>query len=262
MKRTLTIASVVWREMLRKKDVYVLLILLTVLLFSLLSVDVFGLQNVAGYAKDLGLLFAWLFAWILAVTVAARELPEEEKRGTIYPLLAKPIDRLELILGKWLGSWSVVCAATFCFYAMLAAVAIARGSPFRRDALIEGYVLHAAALAIVSATALALSTRMNFDAAATFSLAITGSAFLVVPRIPHLVTLEQGMRSIALQVLYYVLPHFELFDMRQRLVHAEDPIGITVLGQILIYGALMTAALVTLAWLGYRRKRFMRGDAT
>ncbi len=262
MKRITTIAATVWIEMLRKKDVYVLLILMVVLLISLTSMNIFGLRNVAGYVKDIGLLFAWLFGWILSATVAARELPEEEKRGTIYPLLAKPVSRLEVILGKWLGAWSVVCAATLCFYALLVAVAVARGSPFRWESLLEGYALHAAALAMTSAMALALSTRMNFDAAVTFSLAVTGSAILVVPRIPNLVTLEQGVRAVALQIVYYVLPHFELFDMRQRLVHDEGPIGIATLATILAYGLLMTVVFLMLAWLGYRHKRFLRGNVS
>jgi hypothetical protein len=62
-----------------------------------------------------------------------------------------------------------------------------------------------------------------------------------------------------LLALYYLLPHFELFDLRQRLVHDWGPAPWPVVAGVLLYGALMSATFVLLAWLGYRRRRFVRG---
>ena len=93
MISVLTIAGVVWLEVLRRKDVYVLFILLAAFLIALLTLDVFGLGSAVGYVKELGLLLVWLFSWILAVTVSVRQLTREEEQGTIFPLLAKPVTR-------------------------------------------------------------------------------------------------------------------------------------------------------------------------
>jgi ABC-type transport system involved in multi-copper enzyme maturation permease subunit len=245
--------------MLRKKDVYVLLVLLAVVLMALLSVDVFGLGGIAGYVKDLGLLFTWLFGWILSVTISARELPTEEKQGTVYSLLAKPVARLELVLGKWLGAWSIACAATFCFYALIAGVVGLRGEHFAGGVLLQGYLLHAVALGMVAAISLALSTRMNADAAMTFAFALTGAAFVVVPRVPDLLVRVEGMRATALLGLYAFLPHFELFDMRQRLVYENSAAPWGPVCLVLCYGLYMTVVFLLLAWLGYVRKKFSRG---
>ena len=262
MGRIITIATVVWIEMLRKKDIYVLLILLSALLLTLLSVDVFGMSGIAGYVKDLGLLSAWLFAWILATTISARQLPDEEKRGTIYSLLAKPVTRLELILGKWFGVWSVVCFATFCFYTLIALVVHVRGGSFRPQALLQGYILHTAALAIICSLALALSTRMNLDAAATFCFVLTGAAFLILPRVPDLIVRTDlgSIQSASLMALYAVLPHFELFDMRQRLVHETSVVEWSTIALVLYYGIHMTVVFLLAAWLGYAKKKFSRGE--
>ncbi|MEI6972096.1 MAG: ABC transporter permease subunit, partial [bacterium] len=130
ISKILTVAGVVWREMLRRKDIYVLLILLLCTLFALLSVDLFGLKGVAAYVKDLGLSIAWLFAGILTVIVSARQLPAEERNGTIFSLLAKPVTRAELLAGKWLGAWTICSAATVCFYALIVAVVLLRGNGF------------------------------------------------------------------------------------------------------------------------------------
>jgi Cu-processing system permease protein len=260
MRRIATITSVVWLEMLRKKDVYVLLVLLAILLLSMLSVDVFGDTSATGFVKDLGLLFAWSFSWVLAILVTARQLPAEEKEGTIYSLLAKPITRLELILGKWLGAWTVVSAATLCFYAVIIGVVYLKGGCFERyDTVAQGYLLHVAALAILCAISLALSTRMNFDAAATSSLAFTVCASLIVPQIPSWLVTVEKWRWCVLIVLYWIMPHFEIFNMRQRLVFDGLPADWMVVGQIMFYGVVTTMAFLMLAWLGYAKKKFTRG---
>ncbi len=112
MTRVWILARIVWLEMLRKKDIYVLFILLAALLVAMISLDVYGLGQVSGYVKEIGLLGAWILGWILAINTSVRQLPQEENRGTVFPLLAKPVSRFELVLGKWLGAWVVVCAAT------------------------------------------------------------------------------------------------------------------------------------------------------
>ncbi len=261
MMRIVTLARVVWLETLRRKDVYVLLVLLAAMLGALLSLNLYGLGGVVRYLKDTGLLLSLVLSWILAVGVTARQLPQEEMRGTIHPLLAKPVTRAELILGKWLGGWLVVCAATALFYLLVLLVVAHRGGRLDAITLLQTFVLHAAGLAVLCALALCLSTRTTFGAAASLAAVVIGAAYMIAPRVPALIVAQTGWRASALRVLYYAVPHLELFDLRQRAVHdwgaAPWP---PVLGA-LVYAAVWTALLLLLAWLGYRNKRFLRGTA-
>lgn len=261
MTAVLVLAGVVWREMLRKKDLYVLALLLVALTLLLLTVDTFGAGNVSRYLFDLGLLLIWLLSIVLAVTFTARQIPEEEKRGTIFPLLAKPVSRLQLILGKWLGCWTASVCATALFFIFLLAVVYLRGGEVDGMALIQCASLYAALLGVISAITLALSARMTYGAAATTSFVLQGAVFMLVPRIPTLVGYEQGLRRSALMVLYYLLPHYELFDMRLRLVHEWGAIPWSVFGLIVVYGIALAAFFLLLAWAAYRRKLFRRGEA-
>lgn len=260
MRRVWTVATVAWLELLRRKEIYVLLILLGTMLFALLSMNIFGLGSVAGFVKDAGLLAAWLFGWILTVNCASRQLPQEEKRGTILPLLAKPIRRGELIVGKWLGAWSAVATAVATFYIVTLAVVWIHGGRFDLLTLLQALTLHLAALGIIAALAVALSTRLNQDAAATLTYVASGAMFLLVPRVPELAANAVGWRQTALLILYGILPHFELFDMRRRAVHQYGPMSWPMLGAILVYGAIVIAILLLLAWLGFRVKRFSRSN--
>jgi len=259
MTSILSIAHTVWLGMVRRKDVYVLLILLGTLLFTLVSLDTFGLGGAVRYVKDLGLLMSWLFSWILAVNLSSRELPTEETNGTIFQLLAKPITRAELISGKWLGTWTVTSASTMVFYFLVIAVVKARGGTFEPISLFQSFVLHCTALSVICAIAMFFSTQMNYDAAATISFVVTGAAFLVVPRVPEFMAREHGLSANALLLLYSLLPHFEVFDMRKRLVHDFGPANWKIFLTVVCYGLVLSMLFLLLAWLAYRNKRFSRG---
>ena len=261
MIRCLVIARMVWLELLRRKDLYVLLILLGGLLLALLSLNVFGLGGMVRYVKDAGLLLAWLFSWILAISVASRQLPQEETRRTIYALLAKPLTRGELLFGKWLGAWSVVCAATSLFYLLIALVVAARGGRFEPLTLAQTGLLHALSLGLLTALALALSTRVTQGAAAALAYVGALASYLIVPQVPVFLAAETGLRANGLLLLYYALPHLELFDLRQRAVHDWGPVPGALIAGLVLYGLAWIALLLLLGWLGFRRKRFNRGAA-
>ena len=237
-----------------------LLILLGALLFSLMSINIFGLGSTMRYMVDTGLLLAWLFSVILAVTLSARQLPAEEQRGTIFALLAKPVTRWQLLAGKALGAWTAVSAATVVFYALLLAVLALKGWSVGLTVMLQALVLHVAALAIVVSLSLAVSTRTTFGAAASLAYLALVAGFVFVPQIPALLVYSDRVSGAAMMVLYYALPHFELFDLRQCVVHDWPSLPANILLPVLCYGLLVTGVFMLLAWLGYRNRRFKRGD--
>ena len=259
MRRILVIARVVWLDLLRRKDLYVMAILLLTLLFVLMSLNLFGLGAVVRYILDIGLLMAWLFSLVLVVSLTARQLPREESRGTIFPLLAKPLTRAELLLGKWLGSATASVFATLAFYAVIVLLTAWRGGAVNGPCLGQAFLLHAVALALVSAVALALSARRTYGAAASMTYVLCGAAFFIAPAVPELLAHEPGPSGRVLMVLYYALPHLDLFDVRQRLIHDWGPAPWPDVLGILLYGLVWAAVFLLLAWLAYRAKRFRRG---
>lgn len=259
MIRILVVARMVWLEILRRKELYVLGVMLAALLCMLLSVNVFGLGTAARYVLDLGLLAAWIFSLILTVAVSCRQLPDEERRGTIFPLLAKPLTRLEMICGKWLGAWSSAACAGAVFYLLVAAVVRGFGGAFDWGTLLQGWVVLAAGLMAISAMGIAFSTRLTYGAAASMSYTVLAASFFLLPRIPQMVLRGGGANGTVLSAIYCLCPHFELFDMRLRIVHRWGTVpGVSFL-LLLAYGSVLTALFLGAAWLAYRRKRFERG---
>ncbi len=259
MKRLFTIAWIVWLGVLRRKDVYVVFALMLALLIILMSFNIFGIGGLTGYVKEAGLLFAWIFALILAVSVSSRVIPEEEARGTVYSLLARPVSRAGVVIGKWLGSWAVVSAAAACFYAVMVVIVLSRGGGFRWITFAQAVTLHLCMLGMICSLGIAISTRLHHDAAATLTYSVTIAAMLLLPRAPYLAAGAGRVQGIGLLILYYALPHFELFDIRIRLVHDWDPVSMSAFAELIAYAVVTTVIFLMLGWIGYRNKRFERG---
>lgn len=260
MMQILTLAALVWLEIIRRKDVYVLFILLLAFLVTLMALDLFGLSQAVTCLKEIGLLLTWIGSWILAVSISARELPQEERARTIFPLLAKPVNRVQLLLGKWLGAYLAAGVATFAFYALLTSVVMLRGGTFGAFTLFQAWLLHLGFLGIITALGLAFSTRCNADAASALTYVVTLAAWLLLPRVPDLVLKVPPVTQQALMALYYALPHLELFDLRRRLVYGWGPAPVAALLGTLAYGLLMAGVFLTLGALAYRKKRLSHGE--
>lgn len=252
------IARWVVLEVVRRKDGYVLLVLLLAMLVGLAGVNAFGIGGSARYVKDAGLSLAWLFSVVLAIPVAARQLPQGERTGTVFVLLSKPVARSQLILGAWLGSTAAVGLAVAAFYATVAGAAALMGGRWSMDVAAQALALHLAATGLFVALTLALSTRLSSGAAQTIAFVILGFCFAFVPDIPQVLVHGRGFSSHALLVLYYGLPHLEIFDLRPRLVHDGGPAPWGAVAAAFGYGLCWIGALLGAGIHSYRRRYFRR----
>ena len=80
-------------EALRRKDIYVVLILTVLMTAGAWMFGFFGVRGLEVFIRDVTFSAIGIFSTVLAVMLAARQIPEEVQRRTIYPLLARPISR-------------------------------------------------------------------------------------------------------------------------------------------------------------------------
>src|SRR5215212_9072241 len=116
MNTPLAIAGVVMKESYRRKDFYVLFVLTAALTLALGSANFFNDNSIVRYLKEVCLLFVWISSLVIAVTTAARQIPAERENRTIFPLLAKPVSRWDVLFGKFLGCWAACGIALLMFY--------------------------------------------------------------------------------------------------------------------------------------------------
>lgn len=259
MINILTIAQTVWLEMVRRKDIYIILILQGFFTLLLTTVDAFGSDVPSSYIMDIGLMLAFLLSMVLAIIMGSRQFPNEERTGTIFTILTKPISRFEFLFGKWLGLWSSITAANALFYGIVTTVTLTKGYAFEPSVLLQVFALHCALLAVIVSISLFFSLFLTQAAAGTSAGIYVIICYLFLPRIPNLMVYEEGWREKALWLIYMVSPHFELFDMRTRVLHGWGALDAMVFLGTLAYGLLLTAAFLTLSWAVFRKKHFKRG---
>ena len=102
MSNIATIAYGVFKELVRRKDIYLIFALLVVILIFSASLSFGGESNFQRYFKEIGISLAYIFSVIIAVTFASRQVPQEVETKSAYHILARPVSRFEFIAGKFL----------------------------------------------------------------------------------------------------------------------------------------------------------------
>ncbi|MBU6410571.1 MAG: ABC transporter permease subunit, partial [Verrucomicrobia bacterium] len=116
MRTICALAGVVIKELYRRKDFYVLFVITIIICLVMGSMNVFNDNEIVRYIKDIALLLIWISSLVIAITATARQIPAEKENRTLLPLLAKPLTRTQLILGKFFGCWAVCGLMLVCFY--------------------------------------------------------------------------------------------------------------------------------------------------
>src|SRR5690348_2771686 len=126
MNTVLALSGVVIKELYRRKDFYVLFVLTAVITLVMASVNFFHDDKIVRYLKEICLLLIWISALVIAISTAARQIPAERENRTIFPLLAKPVSRAQVVMGKFLGCWFACGVALVMFYLFLGLVSGSR----------------------------------------------------------------------------------------------------------------------------------------
>src|SRR5205814_8836783 len=148
------LAGVVIKELYRRKDFYVLFFLTGLLTLVLGSVKFFHDDKIVRYLKELVLLLIWISALVIAIVTTARQIPAERENRTIFPLLAKPVSRAQVIVGKFAGCWFACGIALLMFYLFFGSVVAAREHHGPLTIFYQGFWMHFALLGVVVALAL------------------------------------------------------------------------------------------------------------
>ena len=254
MNRIFAVAGVVIRELIRRKDFYVLFVLTFIITVMMGSINIFDQEAVARYVKEICLLLIWLATLVIAVTTTGRQLPAERESRTIFPLLAKPISRTEVILGKFLGCWVAVGITLVCFYLFFGVISVAKEHEFPVVNYLQAIGLHWVMLGIVIALTLLGSLLLTPSANMSIVILAVIGIMALGEFLNQLAAKMGGVMGWLTYALYFVIPHLEIFDVRERIIHGWAPVPWDAIGLASLYGVVYMAVLLTASALLFRRK--------
>jgi ABC-type Na+ efflux pump permease subunit len=248
------IAGLAVRELFRRKDVYVALILGGALLTPLAGVNLFGVEGIVRYLREVALLLVWIFAVAVTVPTAARQVTRELERRTIYPLLAKPVSVAEFVAGAYLGAVLATGACLLLLYALFLLLCGMKEGNWWPAGIGQACLLHLAFVGLLSA--LAIAGALLFSPGANLTLCYLGAVgmLLVGERLGDVARDTGGAAGFTLWLLYLCLPHLEFFDLRLRVIHDWGGLPPGVVALLLAYAGLYTLCLLALATWQLRRK--------
>jgi ABC-type transport system involved in multi-copper enzyme maturation permease subunit len=217
--------------------------------------------------KDLGLSSIAIFGLFMAVFIGIGLVSKEVERRSVYSLLAKPVRRADIVLGKYLGLVLTlvvnVTVMTIAMYIVLAYVGWSQNQ-FAREArevspvdpaMLKAVVLTLVQLMIVTATALFFSTFSTpmLSAALTFGVYVAGFFSADLRNFDQVVTSPAGV-AIA-RGMYYVLPNLGAFDVTGQVVHGVH-VGWRYVALTSLYGGTYVAILLIISVAVFSRRDF------
>jgi ABC-type transport system involved in multi-copper enzyme maturation permease subunit len=182
-----TIASLTVREAVRRR---------LVAAFGVISVALVGLSGWGFYRLSHGtaftsgetnlalpeavVLFMFMFSFVIALsasTIASLAVSSEIESGVLQAVVARPIRRSDVMLGKWLGLAGLLAAYTTVVSALLVGVVYWTSGFVAPDPAAAAAFVFAEGLVLLTLVLL-LSTRLSALAAGVIGVALFGVAWL------------------------------------------------------------------------------------
>lgn len=242
-------------DLYRRKDLVVVFLLALLILGPLAFLKPYGLEGAARYLHEIALLLLWLASGILSLGVAARQFPPEFESRTIYPLLAKPVTRGTLLLGKYLGAGAASLSVLAVFYLAYGVMTGLRQGVWFPEVLLQAIVLHAGCVLVVTALGMLGSLVLTPAANLTIGGIVTVAMLIGGQRLPLLAAEQPEPLGAVLTAIHWIAPHVEFFDLRQRVVHAWPPISWKICLAALAYAVGYAGLCLTLAHRVFHRRQ-------
>jgi Cu-processing system permease protein len=255
MNKVLALAGLVIKELYRRKDFYVLFVLTAVITLLLGSMSFFNDRKIVGYLKELCLLLIWASALLIAIATTARQLPAERENRTLFPLLAKPVSRGQLLVGKFAGCWVATGLALLVFYLFFGVVSGAREHYWPWLQFLQALWLQWVMLGIVVGLVLLGSVVFTAPSSnATICFVIVAGILLLGGHLNQVALQQREPLRTVVYTLYFLIPHLEWYDVRDLVIYDQHLVAWRYCALATLYAAVYTALLLFTTWLAFRRK--------
>jgi len=252
--RVVAIARNTFREALRDKSLYVLIVFSLVLVLGTRVMSPLALGEGIKITKDIGLSAISFFGMLAIIVMAAGLVHKEIDKRTIFVILSKPVARHEFIIGKFLGMADALVAIVIVMLFTLQLTLLASRAGFDVLVLKAGFLTYIELLVMTSIAVLFSSfSTTALSAIFTFCFYVvghfSGDVLVFASRLPS------AFAQHVCRFLYYVLPDLQVFNVRSMAVHGTDISAERILAAT-AYGLLYSIGVLILAAVLFSRRDF------
>jgi Cu-processing system permease protein len=245
MEKILGIAHVTILESFRRKDPFVVVILAGVIVFGAGLFSRFGTEDLGKFVKDVAFTVTTLMSIVICVITAARQIPNEISNRTLYPLVAKPVSRFTLFMGKYVGTSLLASGVVLIFwlelFMLFRILDIPIGAVF-----FQAVYLRIISMWILAAMVLGLSTVFTHGANVTICLLLSLAMQTFTNAMVAIRTELEGFGLYIVDAIYWIVPHLQLFDLSKKEVHNWPAVPLWVLAALTIYALIYSSFFIVL----------------
>lgn len=260
MRASWLIAYSVLIEAVRRREIYAIVLISTLIIGAVMTVRFFGLEGLTKFYGEVALKVMGVASALTVIVLASRQLPREFENRTIYPLLAKPVSRMTFLAGKLLG---VLLAGAFClglFMLVYLCGSLYLGTQVPAGLLLQHMYLQMLQFLVLSTLCFWLSQMMNLDAAISIGVIFYATSSTILNAFTELYEYADSFGKVAIRMLIYALPQLTLFDLSEKAFNAASdvtlwpPLSLTVMLHLTAYGLMFAVPYFALAFVWFRRK--------
>ncbi len=252
----LLIAKGVWLEILRREEYLALLILMGLYLIFAIGARLAGNTQTEAVALmlNMGLWLSSALAAVLTLITSVRAITHEIETRSLYPLLAKPVYRGEIVLGKFLAGVLAGCT-TFAVFILLTTLTWTTKFPLPGQdplMLFQALVLQLLAFTLLGSFSLALSL------VTPTSVAILVAGFLYFAGTPtlniiHTLLRDSPVATFSNWLLAYI-PQFSRLCLLQRFTDGAPALPWAEWLALMAYGVVLTLGFLVIATRLFERR--------
>ncbi len=255
LRRTLVIAANVFREVIRDRVLYLILLFLLFMLAAVRLLPELSAMTESKIIRDVGLAAMSLLGLVVTVFVGTGLVNKEIEKRTVLVLMTKPISRIEFIVGKHWGLSAVLAVLVTAMTAIYVAILTANQIPFPLPSILISSFFLWLMLSLMTAVAILFGvfTSSLLATLLTFTVFLMGSASA------NLVALGTQSKNPTIETitrnLYLILPDLSRLDLKNQAVYGLLP-SPELLLQNALYAVLYIILLLAIATVIFARRQF------
>jgi ABC-type transport system involved in multi-copper enzyme maturation permease subunit len=250
-RRAWAIALNTFRESVRDRVLYNLILFVLILLAASVFVSDLSLDMESQFTAALGMSAMLVFGALIAIFIGVGLVYKEIDKRTIYSLISKPVHRHEFIIGKYAGLCLtlLVNSAVMVFGIELALLYVnGKFVPLHSAVLAASFLVYLE-LALLVAVALMFSSFTTPLLATLFSFAAYVIGHFSRDLLDMAALSSSTATRVVLTAMYYLLPNLSNFGFiteasHGRIVPLRMAISATVYA--IVYGGILLSAAVVI----------------
>lgn len=254
---TLVIAKTTLGEALRKKILWIFLIVAIGMIVMSVSFASFTMREELTIIKSFGLGIIAIAGMFISVILGINLISSEIEQRTIYTILSKPVRRYEFLLGKFLGSLTTVFV-NLALMSVIFLLMVTYKNHWHPDfALLKGVLMIFFQLMLLSAVAMVFSVFTT----PVVNFFLTSGVYIVGSLSDVTMSLSRGEDKSAFvkgfyTAIHYLVPNFANYFTQNPLIHPQAAVEneFAYYVKAIAYAIVYASALLIIAILGFEKR--------